>query len=78
MFAVTPRVHCDHIVGGLHPVPAEGLDSKKPCKECGHVGETWVCLCCYEVRTRTRDYSWAVVVMLTTHVLIRGYSGTSL
>ena len=49
MFAVTPRAHCEHSDNGLKLVPEVGLDAKKPCQECGHVGENWVCLSCYEV-----------------------------
>lgn len=49
MFAVTPKRYCDHVDTGLKPIPEGGLDVIIPCKECAHVGENWVCLCCYEV-----------------------------
>ena len=56
MFAVTPKRYCDHTDAGLKPLSPGGLDVKIPCKECGHIGENWVCLSCYEVRIqRTLD-----------------------
>ena len=81
MFAVTPRSHCDHIDGGLSPVPVEGLDSGRPCRECSHVGENWVCLSCYEVcmyRAHTHTHTHRGVVGLYVCMLLLAHTCRSL
>ena len=49
MYAVYPKSWCEHLES-VQPVPAAGIDVTEPCRECGHVGENWVCLVCYQVR----------------------------
>ena len=53
MFAVVPLPWCPHLNDGVHPLPPAGLDVHQPCTDCGHVGENWVCLTCYQVGTRS-------------------------
>ena len=49
-FAVVPLTWCPHIET-VAELPPEGLSVHTPCGECDHVGENWVCLVCYQVRS---------------------------
>ena len=49
MFTVVPLTWCPHLKEGVAHLPPRGLHVKDPCLECGHVGENWLCLQCYEV-----------------------------
>ena len=48
MYHVHPKNWCEHLTN-VRPLPARGLDINDACLECGHVGENWVCLTCFEV-----------------------------
>jgi uncharacterized UBP type Zn finger protein len=50
MYALIPRTDCPHL-NQVQPVPEGGVDVNAGCQECGNVGENWVCLHCYTVRT---------------------------
>ena len=50
MYAVYPKPWCEHLQS-VEPVPVRGIDVTEPCLECGHVGENWLCLVCYQVRS---------------------------
>ena len=56
MYAVTPLPWCPHL-DQVQPLPSSGVDVMSPCVECGHMGENWVCLTCYEVHLRFIIYS---------------------
>ncbi len=52
MHAVVPKYWCPHLEPDLEmiqPIPDGKLNHLASCQECGHVGENWVCLTCYEV-----------------------------
>ncbi len=52
MHAVVPKNWCEHLEPDLEmiqPIPDGKLNHMASCQECGHVGENWVCLTCYEV-----------------------------
>jgi len=48
LFAVDPLSFCPHLTM-VQPVPRSGLNSHAECRQCGAIGENWVCLTCYEV-----------------------------
>ena len=49
LFAVEPLPWCPHLPS-VRPLPPQGLDTHRPCEDCGDVTENWVCLVCYKVR----------------------------
>ena len=49
MFAVSPKLWCDHLAGHVKPLPQGGIDSSLPCETCGTTQEAWICLNCYHV-----------------------------
>lgn len=54
-YAVTPMSWCPHLVA-VSPIPASGLDVTQKCQDCGTPKENWVCLSCYKVWSKGREW----------------------
>ena len=56
LYVVDPLPWCPHL-DAVAPLPPLGIDTSKPCQDCGSEAENWICLACYQVSRLDRRSS---------------------